>query len=61
MKITISYRDGEEQKAAILQKFSAALLDGAKVKRSDRHPPYKHIYVTTRNPAKPGKQNTCTL
>lgn len=50
MKITISYLPPEEQYAHIVQRFACRLLDGAKVRKSDRHPPFKHIYLTTKRP-----------
>ena len=63
MKITISYIDGEAREAAIIQRFADSLLGGAKVRKSDRHPPFKHIYLTTRKPEIPhgSKENTCTI
>lgn len=50
MKITISYLPEEQQKAHNLLLFIQSLLTGSvdKVRESDRNPPYKHIYVTTR-------------
>lgn len=52
MKITISYLPEEQQKAHNLLLFIQSLLAGCvdKVRESDRNPPYKHIYVTTRKP-----------
>lgn len=52
MKITISYIAGEEREAALIQRFADRLLDGAKVRKNDLHPPFKHIYLTTRKPQK---------
>ena len=52
MKITLAYIAEEEEAAAA---DLAALLQvhpGAKVRKSDRHPPWKHIYLTTRDPGK---------
>jgi len=52
MKITIAYLPEEQQKAHNLLLFIQSLLAGCvdKVRESDRNPPYKHIYVTTRKP-----------
>lgn len=52
MKIPIAYIAEEEEAAAA---DLAALLQvhpGAKVRKSDRHPPWKHIYLATREPGK---------
>ena len=47
MKVKIAYLPGEEQKAETLHRFTRALLKPAKVSRSDRNVPYKHIYITS--------------
>lgn len=47
MKVKIAYLPGEEREAEILHRFVKSLLKPAKVNRSDRHPPYKHIYIAT--------------
>ena len=53
MKYKISYlpEEGEEAAAglAVLQR----LYPAAKVRESDAHPPFKHIYLTTKKPANP--------
>lgn len=53
MKITIAHRPEEQQAVdialgALLQQFP-----DAKVHKSVRHPPFRHIYLTTTNPADP--------
>lgn len=52
MKITIAYLPEEQQKANnllhFLQSFLADSMD--RVRESDRHAPFKHIYLTTRKP-----------
>lgn len=54
MKVTIAYLPGEERTANILKAFAKGLMDNAKVRESDRHAPYKHIYLATReHPARP--------
>lgn len=55
MKIKFAYLPEEEQEAAA---DLAALLrhhPGAKVHKSDTHPPFKHIYLTTKKPGKPSE------
>lgn len=56
MKHKISYLPEEEQEAAA---DLAALLShhpGAKVRKSDAHPPFKHIYLTTKIPGNPAEE-----
>ena len=50
MKITVAYLPGEERNAGIIKAFIKGLVPGMKVKESDRHAPYKHIYLATRKP-----------
>ena len=53
MKITIAHQP-EDQHAAVTA--LAALLQrfpDAKVRKSVRHPPFRHIYLTTTKPATP--------
>ena len=47
MKVRIAYLPGEEQKAETLHRFTRALLKPARVSRSDRNIPYKHIYIAS--------------
>lgn len=47
MKVKIAYLPGEEQAAEVLQKCAKEILKPVKVQRSDRHAPYKHIYIAT--------------
>lgn len=47
MKVKITYLPGEEQVAEVLQNCAKVLLKQVKVNRSDRHAPYKHIYIST--------------
>ncbi len=63
MKITIAYIPGEEREAKLIQSFARSLLGGTKVHESDRHPPFRHIYITTRKAENPysGNKNTCTI
>lgn len=53
MKFKIAYLPEEEQEAAA---DLAALLSrhpDARVHKSDKNPPFKHIYLTTKKPARP--------
>lgn len=54
MKWQCSYLPEDEEEAATDLEALLQLHPGAKVKKSDVHPPYKHIYLTTKKP-----QNRC--
>ena len=54
MKITISFLPGEFRAVAALRAFVTVLLPGAKVRESEKHPPYKQIYITTKRPTREG-------
>ena len=47
MKVKIAYLPGEKREAEILHRFAKSLLKPAKVNISDRHAPYRHIYIAT--------------
>ena len=47
MKVKIAYLPGEEREAEVLHNVAKELLKPVKVQRSDRHAPYKHIYIAT--------------
>lgn len=47
MKIKIAYLPGEEREVETLYNCVEELLKPAKVSRSDRHAPYRHIYIAT--------------
>lgn len=53
MKHTIAYLPEEEPEAASDLEELRRRHPLAKVHKSDRHPPYKHIYLTTKKPANP--------
>ena len=53
MKIKITVSPGEERAARSLVEFARSLWPGSRVKESDRHPPFHHIYVTSKLPANP--------
>lgn len=46
MKVTVAFLADEAQTAATIERFVASLLKKVKITRSDRHPPYHHIYIT---------------
>ena len=46
MKITIAYQDEEEQQAEAVLTLTRHILGKVKIKRVDRHKPYRHIYVS---------------
>ena len=46
MKIKISYKVDETENADALEADIRKRLPNASVKRSDRHPPYRHIYIS---------------
>lgn len=48
MKIAISYVAAEEQEATAALAALRRLHPDGKVRKSDRHPPYLHIYLTTK-------------
>ena len=45
MKITLAYIPDEEETATATAAVLRQLHPGAKVRKSDRHPPFKHIYL----------------
>lgn len=47
MKIIVAYLPEEEREADLICRFVHRLCPG-KVRKSDRHPPFKHIYLTTK-------------
>lgn len=54
MKITISYREGERQRAEAVAEIARHLLGKAKITRSAKHRPYLHIYIAAREPPATG-------
>lgn len=53
MKISVAYIPAEQEEAAAVLAALRRLCPGIKVKESDRHPPFKHIYLTTKKPGNP--------
>lgn len=56
MKITIAYRADETPAAQAVAADIRRLLPAVKVRESDRHPPFKHVYMTVKNPHDSGSQ-----
>lgn len=52
MKITIAHLPEEEQEAAASVAALRQLHPRLKVRKSDAHPPFKHIYLTMKKPNK---------
>ena len=46
MKVKISYTADETENADALAADIKKRLPSASVKRSDRHPPYRHLYIS---------------
>ena len=58
MKVTIAYQPGEGREADILMRAAASLMGPVRVRESDRHAPFMHIYLTTReHPATPSESS----
>ena len=53
MKITFAYLPEEQEEAAAGEAALRQLQPRMKVRKSDRHKPFSHLYLTTRKPAKP--------
>ena len=48
MKIKISYKPGEEKEANASVAAFLRIHPGATVRRSERHDPFRHIYIATK-------------
>lgn len=55
MKITIAYIPDEQREVAAILAVLRQLHPGAKARNSERHPPFKHIYITTKKPCISGE------
>lgn len=53
MKVTISHTNEEREEADAVLSALRPLLAWGKVRESDRHDPYLHIYLATKKPGKP--------
>lgn len=52
MKITIAYIPEEETEAAAAVAAIRSINPGITARKSERHPPFMHLYLTTRKPKK---------
>ena len=50
MKITFSFVLEEQEEAAACVAALRQLQPGIMVRESDRHPPFRHFYLTTKKP-----------
>lgn len=55
MKIKISYIETERFQVANLLQVIVNQLPNAKQRETNNHPPYKHIYLTIKEPRKRNK------
>lgn len=53
MKISIAFLPEEKHGARAVEEFVRVILPGVKVRVSDRHPPFLHLYMTTKLSEKP--------
>lgn len=52
MKITFAFLPEEQEEAAAGVAALRQLHPGVMVRKSDRHPPFKHVYMNTTRPGK---------
>ena len=50
MKITIAYTEEEGQEKDKLLGIIGAVYPAIKIRKSDRNPPFHHVYLTTKRP-----------
>lgn len=53
MKITIAYIPDEEEAVTTSVAALRRIFPDIGTRKSDRHPPFKHIYLTTKKPENP--------
>lgn len=58
MKIKISYKPDEEKEAAASVVAFLRIHPDATVRKSDRHDPFRHIYIATQHAEKPCKSGS---
>lgn len=56
MKITIAYLPEEERSADTIKTFVEGVIPGIRVRKSDRHAPFKPIYLTVKIPVENEKR-----
>ena len=52
MKMTLAYLPEEEERAAVVLAALLRAFPDTKVKKSNAHPPFRHIYLSTPKLAK---------
>ncbi len=55
MKVTIAHTAEEQEEADTVLSALRPLLAWEKIRKTDRHPPFLHLYLTTKKPGKPCK------
>lgn len=52
MKIKITYSPNERDKVRLIARIAQQIMEpnGSRVKESDKHPPYRHIYISSKEP-----------
>jgi len=53
VKITLAYIPDEQEAVTTSVTALRHIFPNMKVRKSDRHPPFKHIYLTTKKPENP--------
>ena len=59
MKIKISYKPEEGKEATAAVVAFLRLHPGATVRKSDRHDPFRHIYIVTQRTKDEQRKTTC--
>ena len=57
MKITLAYLPAEDEEAAAVLAAPLRLHPRAKLRKSDRHAPFLHLYLTIGKAAKMGRKS----
>ena len=57
MKIIIAHTAEEQEEANTILSALRPLLAWEKIRKTDTHPPFLHLYLTTKKPGKPCKSN----
>lgn len=57
MKVRIAYLPEESREAERLIIAVSAILPDGKPRRREKHPPFKHVYITTETPKRPPENN----
>lgn len=60
MKFSVSFLPGEEDAAASVLMAVLHLFPHARIRKNNKHPPFSHIYVTTKIPDKSGGDDIST-